>query len=240
MLTGWKAEEEKYSGEFYTYLVRGKEIKVPNHTESLSHLKIPKVALPKFRSWGDKVRWAMQENTPGFFPYTAGIYPFKRTGEDPARMFAGEGGPERTNKRFHYVSQGLPAKRLSTAFDSVTLYGHDPGRRPDIYGKVGNSGVSICCLDDAKKLYSGFDLTRPKTSVSMTINGPAPMLLGFFMNAAIDQNCEKYIRANGLEKRWRRRSQERCGLRATSHSHETRLKARSSKLEARSSARLPR
>jgi methylmalonyl-CoA mutase len=199
MLTGWKAEEAKYSGEFYTYLVRGKEIKVPNHTESLSHLKIPKVALPKFRSWGDKVRWAMQENTPGFFPYTAGIYPFKRQGEDPARMFAGEGGPERTNKRFHYVSQGLPAKRLSTAFDSVTLYGHDPGRRPDIYGKVGNSGVSICCLDDAKKLYSGFDLTAPTTSVSMTINGPAPMLLGFFMNAAIDQNCEKYIRENGLE-----------------------------------------
>jgi len=199
MLTGWKSEEEKYSGEFYTYQVRGKEIKVPNHTESLSHLKIPKVALPKFKSWGDKVRWAMQENTPGFYPYTAGIYPFKRTGEDPARMFAGEGGPERTNKRFHYVSQGLPAKRLSTAFDSVTLYGHDPGRRPDIYGKVGNSGVSICCLDDAKKLYSGFDLTAPNTSVSMTINGPAPMLLGFFMNAAIDQNCEKYIREHALE-----------------------------------------
>ncbi|MFZ1332862.1 MAG: methylmalonyl-CoA mutase family protein [Flavobacteriales bacterium] len=199
MLTGWSAESEKYSGEFFTYTVRGKEIKVPNHTESLSHLKIPKVALPKFRSWGDKVRWAMQENTPGFFPYSAGIYPFKRTGEDPARMFAGEGGPERTNKRFHYVSQGLPAKRLSTAFDSVTLYGHDPGRRPDIYGKVGNSGVSICCLDDAKKLYSGFDLTAPTTSVSMTINGPAPMLLGFFMNAAIDQNCEKYIKQNGLE-----------------------------------------
>jgi methylmalonyl-CoA mutase len=199
ILQNWKEEEEKYSGEFYTYSVRGKEIKVPNHTESLSHLKIPKVALPKFRSWGDKVRWAMQENTPGFFPYTAGIYPFKRQGEDPARMFAGEGGPERTNKRFHYVSQGMPAKRLSTAFDSVTLYGHDPGRRPDIYGKVGNSGVSICCLDDAKKLYSGFDLTAPNTSVSMTINGPAPMLLGFFMNAAIDQNCEKYIKANGLE-----------------------------------------
>ncbi|HRH70934.1 MAG TPA: methylmalonyl-CoA mutase family protein, partial [Flavobacteriales bacterium] len=199
MLTGWKSEEEKYSGEFYTYQVRGKEIKVPNHTESLSHLKIPKVALPKFKSWGDKVRWAMQENTPGFYPFTAGIYPFKRTGEDPARMFAGEGGPERTNKRFHYVSQGMPAKRLSTAFDSVTLYGNDPGRRPDIYGKVGNSGVSICCLDDAKKLYSGFDLTAPNTSVSMTINGPAPMLLGFFMNAAIDQNCEKYIRSHGLE-----------------------------------------
>ena len=198
MLQGWKEEEKRYSDEFYTYKVRGKEIKVPNHSESLAHLKIPKVALPKFRSWGDKVRWAMQENTPGFFPYTAGIYPFKRTGEDPARMFAGEGGPERTNKRFHYVSHGLPAKRLSTAFDSVTLYGHDPGRRPDIYGKVGNSGVSICCLDDAKKLYSGFDLSAPTTSVSMTINGPAPMLLGFFMNAAIDQNCEKYIREHGL------------------------------------------
>jgi methylmalonyl-CoA mutase len=211
MLTGWKSEEEKYSGELYTYKVRGKEIKVPNHTESLAHLKIPKVALPKFRSWGDKVRWAMQENTPGFFPYTAGIYPFKRTGEDPARMFAGEGGPERTNKRFHYVSQGLPAKRLSTAFDSVTLYGHDPGRRPDIYGKVGNSGVSICCLDDAKKLYSGFDLSDPRTSVSMTINGPAPMLLGFFMNAAIDQNCEKYIKEHKLEKEVEKKIQERWG-----------------------------
>ncbi|MGB3526412.1 MAG: methylmalonyl-CoA mutase family protein [Flavobacteriales bacterium] len=209
MLTGWKSEEARYSGEFYTYTVRGKEIKVPNHSESLAHLKIPKVALPKFRSWGDKVRWAMQENTPGFFPYTAGIYPFKRTGEDPARMFAGEGGPERTNKRFHYVSHGLPAKRLSTAFDSVTLYGHDPGRRPDIYGKVGNSGVSICCLDDAKKLYSGFDLSDPKTSVSMTINGPAPMLLGFFMNAAIDQNCEKYIREHKLEKEVEKKIAER-------------------------------
>ncbi len=234
MLTGWKAEEERYSGEFYTYSVRGKEIKVPNHTESLSHLKIPKVALPKFRSWGDKVRWAMQENTPGFFPYTAGIYPFKRQGEDPARMFAGEGGPERTNKRFHYVSQGLPAKRLSTAFDSVTLYGHDPGRRPDIYGKVGNSGVSICCLDDAKKLYSGFDLSAPTTSVSMTINGPAPMLLGFFMNAAIDQNCEKYIKANGLEAEVERKIEERWAasreLRATSSKTGS-----SSKLEAQSS-----
>jgi len=229
MLQNWKAEEEKYSGEFYTYQVRGKEIKVPNHTESLSHLKIPKVALPKFKSWGDKVRWAMQENTPGFFPYTAGIYPFKRQGEDPARMFAGEGGPERTNKRFHYVSQGMPAKRLSTAFDSVTLYGHDPGRRPDIYGKVGNSGVSICCLDDAKKLYSGFDLTAPNTSVSMTINGPAPMLLGFFMNAAIDQNCEKYILANGLKSEVERKIKERWE--ATSREP----RAASSKLEARSS-----
>ncbi len=235
MLRNWKSEEERYGGEFYTYTVRGKEIKVPNHTESLSHLKIPKVALPKFRSWGDKVRWAMQENTPGFFPYTAGIYPFKRTGEDPARMFAGEGGPERTNKRFHYVSQGMPAKRLSTAFDSVTLYGNDPGRRPDIYGKVGNSGVSICCLDDAKKLYSGFDLSDPKTSVSMTINGPAPMLLGFFMNAAIDQACEKYILANGLKAEVERKIEERWGA----ASHEPRAtssktgQARGSKLAAR-------
>ena len=136
---------------------------------------------------------------PGEFPFTAGIYPFKREEEDPTRMFAGEGGPERTNRRFHYVSQGMPAKRLSTAFDSVTLYGNDPGHRPDIYGKIGNSGVSICCLDDAKKLYSGFNLADPKTSVSMTINGPAPMLLSFFMNAAIDQQCELYIRKNGLE-----------------------------------------
>jgi len=199
-IQGWDAEVKRYTDEFFIFKVRDKEIKIPTHTESLSHLQIPKIALPKYRSWGDKVRWAMQENTPGFFPYTAGIYPFKRTGEDPARMFAGEGGPERTNKRFHYVSKGLPAKRLSTAFDSVTLYGHDPGRRPDIYGKVGNSGVSICCLDDAKKLYSGFDLADPMTSVSMTINGPAPMLLGFFMNAAVDQACEKYITANKLEK----------------------------------------
>ena len=129
------------------------------------------------------------------------MFPFKREGEDPTRMFAGEGGPERTNKRFHYVSLGMPAKRLSTAFDSVTLYGNDPDYRPDIYGKIGNAGVSICCLDDAKKLYSGFDLSNPMTSVSMTINGPAPMLLGFFMNAAIDQNCEKYIKENGLKKR---------------------------------------
>jgi len=156
--------------------------------------------LPKYTAWGDLLTWILQENVPGEFPYTSGLYPFKRTGEDPSRMFAGEGGPERTNKRFHYVSQGMPAKRLSTAFDSVTLYGNNPDARPDIYGKVGNSGVSICCLDDAKKLYSGFDLSHPLTSVSMTINGPAPMLLGFFMNAAIDQNCEKYIRENGLEK----------------------------------------
>ncbi|MEI7802257.1 MAG: methylmalonyl-CoA mutase family protein, partial [Bacteroidota bacterium] len=161
--------------------------------------QIAKVAVPRFESWGEIVRWVMQENFPGEFPYTAGVFPFKREGEDPARMFAGEGGPERTNRRFHYVSKGLPAKRLSTAFDSVTLYGRDPEYRPDIYGKVGNSGVSICCLDDAKKLYSGFHLSDPKTSVSMTINGPAAIITSFFMNAAIDQQCELYIKEHGME-----------------------------------------
>jgi isobutyryl-CoA mutase len=199
-LQKWGEKLEKYRNPFYSFMVRDKEIKIETHTESLSHLQIPKVSLPKFSSWGDILRWSLQENVPGEFPYTSGLFPFKREGEDPTRMFAGEGGPERTNKRFHYVSLGMPAKRLSTAFDSVTLYGNDPDVRPDIYGKIGNSGVSICCLDDAKKLYSGFDLSDPKTSVSMTINGPAPMLLGFFMNAAIDQACEKYIKANGLEK----------------------------------------
>jgi isobutyryl-CoA mutase len=209
LIEGWPKEAQRYKDEFYIFKVRDKEIKVKTHTESLSHLQIPKVATPKFRSWGDQLRWLLQENVPGCFPFTAGIYPFKREGEDPARMFAGEGGPERTNRRFHYVSKGLPAKRLSTAFDSVTLYGHDPHLRPDIYGKVGNSGVSICCLDDAKKLYSGFDLTHPMTSVSMTINGPAPMLLGFFMNAAIDQECEKYIKENGLEKEVEKQKKEK-------------------------------
>jgi len=196
----WPTQAKRYKDEFYVFTVRGKEIKIKTHSKSLSQMDIPKIATPKYRNWGDLLKWILQENVPGEFPYTAGIYPFKREGEDPARMFAGEGGPERTNTRFHYVSKGLPAKRLSTAFDSVTLYGNDPGYRPDIYGKVGNAGVSICCLDDAKKLYSGFDLTHPMTSVSMTINGPAPMLLGFFMNAAIDQECEKYIVENGLEK----------------------------------------
>jgi methylmalonyl-CoA mutase len=199
-IQNWVEKVKKYKDPLYVFKVRDKEIKIETHSESLSHLQIPKVALPKYTAWGDLLTWILQENVPGEFPYTSGLYPFKRTGEDPSRMFAGEGGPERTNKRFHYVSQGMPAKRLSTAFDSVTLYGNDPDARPDIYGKVGNSGVSICCLDDAKKLYSGFDLSHPLTSVSMTINGPAPMLLGFFMNAAIDQNCEKYIRENGLEK----------------------------------------
>ena len=198
-LQQWNATVKRYKDPVYTFHVRGKAINIETHTESLSHTRIPKVALPKYRSWGDVLRWLLLENVPGEFPYTAGIYPFKREGEDPTRMFAGEGGPERTNKRFHYVSLGLPAKRLSTAFDSVTLYGNDPDRRPDIYGKIGNSGVSICCLDDAKKLYSGFRLTDPSTSVSMTINGPAPMLLAYFMNAAIDQECEHYIKENKLE-----------------------------------------
>lgn len=203
-ITCWEEVFNKYKNPVYTFKVRDKEIKIDTHTESLSHLQIPKVALPKYKAWGDLLRWMLQENIPGEFPYTSGLYPFKRTGEDPTRMFAGEGDPERTNKRFHYVSLGMPAKRLSTAFDSVTLYGNDPDYRPDIYGKIGNAGVSVCCLDDAKKLYSGFDLSDPLTSVSMTINGPAPMLLGFFMNAAIDQNCEKYIIENKLEKETQR------------------------------------
>ncbi|WP_372919862.1 methylmalonyl-CoA mutase family protein, partial [Salegentibacter sp.] len=198
-ILGWQQKVTKYREPVYSFKVRDKEINIDTHTESLSHTQIPKVALPKYKAWGDILKWCLQENVPGEFPYTAGLYPFKRQGEDPTRMFAGEGGPERTNRRFHYVSLGLPAKRLSTAFDSVTLYGNDPDHRPDIYGKIGNSGVSICCLDDAKKLYSGFDLADAFTSVSMTINGPAPMLLGFFMNAAIDQQCEKYIKENGLE-----------------------------------------
>lgn len=199
ILENWYTQKELYKAPEYKFKVRDKELRIQNHTKSLSGTKIPKVCTPKYRSWGDILRWNLQENVPGKFPYTSGIYPFKREGEDPTRMFAGEGGPERTNKRFHYVSLGMPAKRLSTAFDSVTLYGNDPGERPDIYGKIGNAGVSIATLDDAKKLYSGFNLTDPTTSVSMTINGPASMLLGFFMNTAIDQQCELYIREHGLE-----------------------------------------
>ena len=199
LILNWSEKIQRYKNPLYTFKVRDKEINIETHSKSLSHSNIPKVALPKYQAWGDLLRWILQENVPGEFPFTAGLYPFKRTGEDPTRMFAGEGGPERTNRRFHYVSLGMDAKRLSTAFDSVTLYGNDPGHRPDIYGKIGNAGVSICCLDDAKKLYSGFDLSHPMTSVSMTINGPAPMLLGFFMNAAIDQNCEKYIKEHQLE-----------------------------------------
>ena len=201
LLDEWKATIALYQKEFFEYNVRGKVIKQALFVESLSHTKIPKIAVPKFKDWGDILQWQLQENFPGKFPYTAGVFPLKRAEEDPTRMFAGEGGPERTNRRFHYVSLGQPAKRLSTAFDSVTLYGEDPAVRPDIYGKVGNSGVSIATVNDAKKLYSGFDLCDPKTSVSMTINGPAPMLLAFFLNAAIDQQCEKYIIEHNLRER---------------------------------------
>jgi isobutyryl-CoA mutase len=200
MLEGWEAEKKRYLDEFYIFKVRDKELRIKTHYESLSHTQVPKVSVPRYRGWGDVLKWCLRENFPGSFPYTAGIYPFKREGEDPTRMFAGEGGPERTNKRFHYVSLGMPAHRLSTAFDSVTLYGNDPDHRPDIYGKIGNSGVSVCCLDDAKKLYSGFNLADPKTSVSMTINGPAATIAAFYMNAAIDQQCELYIREHKLEK----------------------------------------
>ncbi|MCL4118171.1 UNVERIFIED_CONTAM: hypothetical protein GTU68_003077 [Idotea baltica] len=195
----WDDTVDSYQKEHFIYKVRGKEIKVENFSKSLSNNKIPKVCLPKYSDWGDRLRWTMQENVPGMFPFTAGVFPFKRKGEDPTRMFAGEGGPERTNRRFHYLSMGLPAKRLSTAFDSVTLYGNDPAYRPDIYGKVGNSGVNIASLNDAKKLYSGFNLSDPKTSVSMTINGPAATICAFYMNAAIDQQCEIYIKEHGLE-----------------------------------------
>jgi len=198
-LESWAAEANRYQQDEYVFEVRGREIRIPTTTQSLSHQPIPKVSVPRLQGWQDLLRWGLQENVPGSFPFTAGIYPFKREGEDPTRMFAGEGGPERTNRRFHYVSSDMPAKRLSTAFDSVTLYGRDPDLRPDIHGKVGNSGVSVSCLDDAKRLYSGFDLCDPSTSVSMTINGPAPMVLAFFLNAAIDQRCEKYIREHQLE-----------------------------------------
>jgi isobutyryl-CoA mutase len=197
-LERWEAMVAEYAGDEFVYHVRGQEIKVPLQTETLSHTRVPKVALPRYRSWGDRLQWLLQENVPGEFPYTAGVFPFKRAAEDPARMFAGEGPPEQTNARFHYLSEGMPAKRLSTAFDSVTLYGDDPHERPDIYGKVGNSGVSIATVDDAKKLYSGFDLDDPTTSVSMTINGPAPMILAFFLNAAIDQACETFITENEM------------------------------------------
>lgn len=194
----WEEKKKRYKDDEFIFTVRDKEIRIKTHKESLSHVQVPKISLPKSESWGEILKWNLMENVPGEFPYAAGVFPFKREGEDPTRMFAGEGGPERTNRRFHYVSLGMPAKRLSTAFDSVTLYGHDPARRPDIYGKIGNSGVSICCLDDAKKLYSGFNLADPKTSVSMTINGPAPIMTAYFMNTAIDQQCEIYIKNNGL------------------------------------------
>jgi len=196
-LVEWPALRARYRDENQSYEVRGRSIEVENFSMTLSGTRLPKIALPRSSDWGDLTRYFRLENLPGRFPFTAGVFPFKRSGEDPTRMFAGEGTPERTNRRFHFVCQGQPAHRLSTAFDSVTLYGRDPDERPDIYGKIGNSGVSICSVDDAKKLYSGFDLCAPNTSVSMTINGPAPMILAFFLNAAIDQGVEKHLRANG-------------------------------------------
>ncbi|MBS1596721.1 MAG: DUF559 domain-containing protein [Bacteroidetes bacterium] len=196
LIQKWPEKIKAYHADYYEYDVRGKTFRQPMFSTSLSGTRLSKVILPKYKDWGDILRWQAQENAPGHFPFTAGVFPLKRDGEDPTRMFAGEGSPERTNKRFHYVSIDQPARRLSTAFDSVTLYGEDPDHRPDIYGKVGNSGVSIATVDDAKKLYSGMDLCDPKTSVSMTINGPAPIILAFFLNAAIDQQCEKYLDAN--------------------------------------------
>jgi methylmalonyl-CoA mutase len=197
ILDQWDSLAERYQQDVFEVQIRNRTIKNELYRESLSGLQIPRVAVPKTDHKGERLRFALKENLPGYFPFTAGVYPFKREGEDPTRMFAGEGTPERTNKRFHYVSEGMPAARLSTAFDSVTLYGEDPDYRPDIYGKVGNSGVSICTLDDMKKLYSGFELTSPKTSVSMTINGPAPMILAMFMNTAIDQEVERHLKEEG-------------------------------------------
>jgi methylmalonyl-CoA mutase len=200
LLRGWPQRLKSITDEVTEYQVRDKTIRVENYRESLSHQKVPKIAAPTYKSWGELLVFLGKENLPGSYPYTGGVYPYRRTGEDPIRMFAGEGTPERTNRRFHYLSQGLPAARLSTAFDSVTLYGEDPAVRPDIYGKIGNSGVNIPTLDDMKKLYSGFDLCAPTTSVSMTINGPAPIILAMFMNTAIDQQVEKYLRAD--QSRW--------------------------------------
>ena len=197
ILDNWKETFEKYRQETVDVTIRDKTFTNEMYRESLSGSKIPRVALPKYKDKGEQLKFALKENLPGYFPFTAGVFPFKREGEDPTRMFAGEGTPERTNRRFHYLSEGMPAARLSTAFDSVTLYGEDPDHRPDIYGKVGNSGVSICTLDDMKKLYSGFRLTDRTTSVSMTINGPAPMILAMFMNTAIDQEVEHYLKEQG-------------------------------------------
>jgi isobutyryl-CoA mutase len=196
-LKQWEEIKAAYTKDELVYNVRNKEIRIPLFTESLSHQKIPKISLPKFTDPGEIYRWMRRENLPGYFPFTAGVFPLKRVDEDPTRMFAGEGDPARTNQRFKLLSTESPAKRLSTAFDSVTLYGYDPEPRPDIYGKVGTSGVSVCSLDDVKVLYDGFELCAPETSVSMTINGPAPIMLAMFLNTAIDQQVDKYTRANG-------------------------------------------
>ena len=199
LLAQWKTFKESYTKDELVYSVRGREIRVPLFTESLCHKKIPKVALPGFTDPGEIYRWMRRENLPGYFPYTAGVFPLKRVGEDPTRMFAGEGDPARTNRRFKLLSGAYEAKRLSTAFDSATLYGYDPDRRPDIYGKVGNSGVSICTLEDMKVLYDGFELCAPSTSVSMTINGPAPIILAMFLNTAIDQQVDAFKEKHGRE-----------------------------------------
>jgi methylmalonyl-CoA mutase len=199
LLEMWPQTVKAYSGDEYVVRIRGKEVRTRLTTESLSGTKVPKVALPKFEDAGEILRWQLRENVPGSFPYTAGVFAFKRENEDPTRMFAGEGDAFRTNKRFHLLSKDMPAKRLSTAFDSVTLYGFEPDERPDIYGKVGNSGVSIATLEDMKVLYSGFDLCAPNTSVSMTINGPAPTILAMFFNTAIDQQLDKFRKDNGRE-----------------------------------------
>ena len=199
LLAQWPDMQRAYAGDEYVVKIRDKEVRTGLVHTTLSGNKIRKVALPQYEDHGELLKWLLLENVPGSFPYTAGVFAFKREGEDPTRMFAGEGDAFRTNRRFKVVSEGMPAKRLSTAFDSVTLYGHDPDPRPDIYGKVGNSGVSIATLDDMKVLYAGFDLTNPATSVSMTINGPAPTILAMFMNTAIDQNLEKFRQDNGRE-----------------------------------------
>lgn len=199
MLDNWEANQELYRQEEAVFNINGKQVAYQMQVTTLSHLKIPKVAMPAFESWGERVRWGMQENRPGYFPFTAGVFPMKREGEEPARLTAGEGGAERSNKRFHYLTRGMEQKRLSTAHDAVTLYGFDPDHRPDIFGKIGSTGVSISTVDDAKILYSGFNLADSRTtSVNLTINGPSPMILAFFMNAAIDQQCELYIRRQGL------------------------------------------
>jgi methylmalonyl-CoA mutase len=198
-LAAWPARCQAAQAAQYSYSVRGRKIDGENYTETLSHNRVPKIAVPAFRDWGEILHFLVTENLPGHFPYTGGVYPYRREAEDPTRMFAGEGSPERTNRRFHYLAAGHAATRLSTAFDSTTLYGEDPDTRPDIYGRTGNSGVSIASLDDMKKLYSGFDLCAPTTSVSMTINGPAPIVLAMYLNTAIDQQVERYLRAEG---RW--------------------------------------
>jgi methylmalonyl-CoA mutase len=199
LIEGWDELKQKYAGDVYTFKVRDREIEVPTSSETLSGTRIPKVAFPRYEDWGEILRFQLAENVPGAYPYTAGVYPFKRREEEPRRQFAGEGGPERTNRRFHFLSRNDKAKRLSTAFDSVTLYGEDPDERPDIYGKIGEGGVSIATLDDMKKLFAGFELTHPLTSVSMTINGPAPAILAMFFNAAIEQEVEKFVKSQGRE-----------------------------------------